>query len=150
MTRALPEHVRETEDLRGRFDAALDLAAVDPPHLQPERHVVVGVHVRVEGVVLEDHRHVARLRRQVVDDVAADADHSRRDLLEAGDHPQRARLPATGGPDEDHELPVFDLEVELVDRASPVGVDLRQPFELDGGHGPGTLEARSAACDVTR
>src|SRR5438309_2846857 len=148
--RPLLQHLREPQNPRRILDAPADFDPVDSPHLQAEAHVVEHVHVRVEGVVLEDHRHVARLRRQVVDDVAADADHSRRDLLEAGDHPQRARLPATGGPDEDHELPVFDLEVELVDRASPVGVDLRQPFELDGGHGPGTLEARSAACDVTR
>jgi hypothetical protein len=132
--RALLQHVGETEDLGGRLDAPPDLGAVDAAHLQPERHVVVRVHVRVERVVLEDHRHVARLRRQVVDDLAADANRPGGDVLEPGDHPQRRGLAAARRTDEDDELAVGDVEVHLLDRARSVGVDLGQLLELDPGH----------------
>ena len=69
--------------------------------------------MRVEGVVLEDHRHVAGLGRQVVDHPAAHFTVPDGDVLEPGDHPQRGRLAATGRADEDDELAVGDLEVEL-------------------------------------
>ena len=45
-------------------------ACGDAAQLQAEGHVVVDAHVRVERVVLEDHRDVAVLRRDVVDDAA--------------------------------------------------------------------------------
>ena len=77
--------------------------------------------MRVERVVLEDHRDVALLRREVVDDAVADPELALGDLLEPRDHPQCRRLPAPGGPDEDDELAVADLEVELGDRARAVG-----------------------------
>ena len=59
-----------------------------------------------------------------------------RDLLEPRDHPQRGRLAAARRADEDHELAVGDLEVERLDGARAVGIDLRDAVELDGcgGH----------------
>ena len=88
--------------------------------------------VRVERVVLEDHRDVALLRARVVDDPAADRDRAVRDLLEARDHPQRRRLAAARRADEDEELAVADVEREVVDGLDAVVVHLvdvrrRQP-----------------------
>ena len=37
------------------------------PHLQPESQIFPDVHVRVEGVVLKDHRDVPILGRDVID-----------------------------------------------------------------------------------
>ena len=59
----------------------------------------------------------------------ADPDLALGDLLEPGDHPQRRRLAAARGPDEDHELAVGDLEIELVDGARAVAVDLADALE---------------------
>ncbi|HWJ32189.1 MAG TPA: hypothetical protein VNR59_07600 [Gaiellaceae bacterium] len=143
MPRPLLQHLGEPEDPRGALDAPADLLLRDAAHLQAEAHVVVDVHVRVERVVLEDHRHVARLRRQVVHDLAADADDAAADLLEPGDHAERARLAAAGRSDEDDELAVGDVEVELVHGARAVRVDLRQALELDRRHGAGTIDAGS-------
>ena len=53
-------------------------------------HVVAHRHVRIERVVLEHHRDVALLRRNAIDDRAADRDFAGADLLQAGDHPQAA------------------------------------------------------------
>src|SRR3712207_7780242 len=46
----------ELQALRGLLDAAVDLRLRRLAELQGERHVLVHRHVRVEGVVLEDHR----------------------------------------------------------------------------------------------
>ena len=50
------------------------------------------------------------------------------------DHAQRGRLAAPGWADEHHELAVLDLEVELVDGARSVAVDLRGCLESDPRH----------------
>ena len=69
-----------------------------------------------------------------VHDALADPEGPLADLLEAGDHPQRGRLAAGGGSDEDHELAVSDLEVHAVDSAGPVGEDLAHTVQRHLGH----------------
>ena len=81
-----------------------------PAHLQAEGHVLAHRHVRVERVVLEHHRDVAILRRQVVHHAPADDDLAAGNLLEAGDHPQQRGLPAPGGADQNDELAIVDVE----------------------------------------
>ncbi|GAB3997120.1 hypothetical protein GCM10029992_19130 [Glycomyces albus] len=43
-----------------------------------------------------------------------DEDRAFVDLLETGEHAERGRLPAAGGPDENEEFAVLHLEVEAV------------------------------------
>ena len=93
-------------------DLGLGVAAV----AQAEGHVLEHRHVRVERVVLEDHRDVAVLGLELVDQALADPDLARRDLLEAGDHPQGRALAAARGADQHHELAIGDREVDAVDR----------------------------------
>jgi hypothetical protein len=134
--RLLLQDLGEAERPRRPSHAALDLRLLDPAHLQRERHVVVGRHMGIERIVLEDHRDVPVLGWQRVHNRAADPDRPRGDHLQPGDHPQRRRLAAAGRADEDHELPVGDREVEVGDRLGAVRVDLRQLVELDLGHAP--------------
>ena len=101
---------------RGLGHALADLALVDAGDLQGEAHVVGDRHVRVERVVLEDHRDVAVLGRQVGDVAVTDPDLAAVDLFEAGEHAQRGGLATPGGTDEDEELPVGYVDVEPVDR----------------------------------
>ena len=96
----------EAEQLRRPLDARPDLRPREAACAQREREVVEDGHVRVERVVLEDHRHVALARVERVDEPVADADLAFADLLEAGGHPQRRRLAAPGRPDEHHQLAV--------------------------------------------
>ena len=105
---------------RGLLDAARDLVLREALEPQPERHVLVHRHVRVERVVLEHHRHVAVLRRDVVDHLAVDRDLAAGDVLEAGDHPQRRRLAAAGRADQHHELLVGDVEIDAAHRLGVV------------------------------
>src|SRR3954447_4061791 len=106
----------EVEDLRGVLDAGADLLLLHPGDLQREAHVVGHAHVRVERVVLEHHRDVALLGRQVRDVAVADPDRAISHRLQPGQGAQRRRLPAAGGPDEHEELAVGDLQVQRVDR----------------------------------
>ncbi len=109
------EVLLEVEDLRRLADPLGDLVLGLAGDLQREAHVLADRHVRVERVVLEHHRDVAVLGGQVRDVALADADRAAVDVLEPGEHPQRGRLAAAGGADEDEELAVADLDVELVD-----------------------------------
>src|SRR5215207_10103065 len=108
------------ETLDGEYPGCLvhparDLRLVHLAEFEGEAHVLAHVHVRVEGVVLEDHGYVALARRKVVDDLIPYKDFAVSYVLEAGDHTQGRGLPATGGSDEDYELPVRDIQIHLVD-----------------------------------
>jgi hypothetical protein len=89
--------------------------------------------VRIERVALEDHRDVALLRCQIVDDPLANPDLAFADLLEPGQHAERSRLPATRRPDKHHQFAVGNVEIEVLDGAGAVLVDLRNGVVLNLG-----------------
>jgi hypothetical protein len=133
-TRTLVEHLAEAKDAGRVLHPPVDLALLELPELEPEGHVLVRGHVRVERVVLENHRDVTVLGRELVDHPVADANLARCDRLEPRDHAERRRLPAAGGTDKDRELAVPDAQVELVHGARAVRIDLRQLVELNLRH----------------
>jgi hypothetical protein len=71
--------------------------------------------VRIERIGLEDHGEAAPVGRHVVRADPVDQEIARGDLLEAGDHPEQRRLPASRRPDKDHELAVPDHKVDALD-----------------------------------
>jgi len=104
--------VEEPDDAGGLFDPLARFRLRHLAHAQCEADVLGDGHVRVERVVLEDHRDVAVLRRKVGDVAVADEDLALVDLLEAGQHAQGGGLPTPRRADEDHELAVVDLQVD--------------------------------------
>src|SRR5207247_4895023 len=72
-------------------------------------------HVRIQRVVLEHHRNVARLGRHAVHDLAGDTDLAFADLLETRDHAQQCRLAASRWAHEDAEFAVSDIDVDASD-----------------------------------
>jgi hypothetical protein len=126
----------EVEDAGGVLDLLVDALLLEPAQAEGEAHVVAHAHVRVERVVLEHHRDVAVLRRQLVHDVAVDPELAVGDVLESGDHPQGRRLAAAGRPDKDHELAVLDIEAHVPDGLVAVWEPLRHFLQLDLGHLP--------------
>src|SRR5690606_21046366 len=82
----------EVEELRSLFHALVALFLADAGDLEREAHVVANRHVRVERVVLEHHRDVAVLRRNVGDVTVTNANRTVVDLFEAREHTQRRRL----------------------------------------------------------
>jgi hypothetical protein len=124
----------ETEHGGRVADPPPDLVFRGVPQLQPERQVLFHGHVRVQRVVLEHHRDVAVLRRQVVHHPPADHDGAAGDLFQAGDRPQRRRLAASGRTDEHHELALLHLKVQVVERLDAALVHLVHVVEDDLCH----------------
>ena len=102
------------------LDALVDLVLGELADPEPEGHVLVDCHVGIQGVVLEHHRDVAVLGRDVVDELVVDEKLALGDVLEAGDHPQRRGLAAARRADEDHELLVIN-DKEFVIFVGPSG-----------------------------
>src|SRR5215213_4217737 len=85
----------ESKRARGAEDALRGLAARYACHLKWEPDVFGDGHVRIEGVILKDHRDVAVGRADVVDQLAVDIDFAVAYILEPGDHLQERALAAT-------------------------------------------------------
>ena len=132
----------EAQDLRDVVDPALVLVLRRLPQAQPEPEVLVDGHVRVEGVVLEDHRDVSILRRQIGDLLAVDEELAGGDLLQARQDPEDRGLAAPGRADEDHELAVLDLQRDVVHGDHVVAEDLRDAVEDDLRHRSTLLPSR--------
>ena len=87
--------------------------------------------MRVQRVVLEDHRDIAVLGRHVVDELTVDVELALGDLLETCDHTQRRRFAAAGRADENDKFLVRDVEVEFLHRDNALVGNLKVRFFLD-------------------
>ena len=129
-----PFGLRPVQRAVGRTEQCTHAAAVRTAALEPEGHVPPHRHVRVEGVVLEDHGDVAVARRDVVHDPPADGHRALADLLEPRDHAQRGALAAARRADEHDELAVPHVQVDALHRAHAAGIDLADRLEDDLCH----------------
>lgn len=80
------EQMLNIEDFGRLLHLAVDLLARRLAQLERKGHVFVNRHVRIQGVVLEHHRNVAVLWRDVVDHALADAHFAARNFLQPRDH----------------------------------------------------------------
>ena len=108
------EVLGQAEDLGRLPDPLVDLVFRGARNLEGEAHVVVHAHMRVQGVVLEDHGDVAVLGLDIGDVLVPDENAPGVDVLQTGEHAQRSGLAASGGADQDEELAVGDREVQRV------------------------------------
>src|SRR4030095_8283373 len=74
----------------------LDFSLAILPQLQAKGHIVEDAHVRIERVVLEYHRNIAILRRDVVNPTLTDVNIAARNFFKTGDHAKSSRFAATG------------------------------------------------------
>ena len=70
--------------------------------------------MRIQSVVLENHRNVAVLRLDVIHDFAVDHKCAAGDVFKAGYHTKGCGLSAAGRADENDEFLVSDLKVEIL------------------------------------
>ncbi len=94
LTRAPLLTADEIDDLQHLAHPPLDLLVGYAPAPEAERHVLPDVHVREERVGLEDHVHVALVRRYVGDVLPLQPYGAPRGVLEPGDHPHGGGLAA--------------------------------------------------------
>ena len=121
----------EPDDVEELEHPLAALAARHPLQLQPERDVVVDRHVREERVLLEDHVDRPAVRRDGGDVLPLQDDATLVGHLEAGDHPERRRLPAAARAEQREELSVSDRDVDVAHRLGSAE-PLADPFEGDG------------------
>jgi hypothetical protein len=74
LTREAVQQLRDAKHARCLGDALVDLRAWHLPGLEAETNVGGNRHMRIERIVLKDHRHIAVARTPVVDHLAADLD----------------------------------------------------------------------------
>ena len=133
LSRLAVEQALDAEDACRLVHAPSDLcfrvAAID----EAEGDIVEYREMRVERVVLEDHRDVAVLGLELVDPTAADADLAGADLLEPRDHPESGRFAAARRPDQNDELLVGDAEIDAGNRHD-LPESLGEPAQLDRRH----------------
>jgi hypothetical protein len=129
----------EPEHGRGLAHAGVDLGLGKFPQLQAEGHVLIYRHVRIERVVLENHRDVPVLGQHVVHHPVVDRNGAARDLLQPRDHAQGGRFPAAGRADQHHEFPILDLQIDAVDNlhigTAGAGINFNEILDAYGGHG---------------
>ena len=105
----------QVKDACGLFNALVNFILGGACDLECEAHVLAHGHMRVEGVVLEDHCDVAVLRLYVGDVLIANEDAARVHILKTCEHAQRGGLATTGGTDKNQEFTILNLKIELVD-----------------------------------
>ncbi len=109
------EQLFQPQDIGRVLDTLLDVLRGNMTQIQAERHVVVDGHVRIEGIVLEDHRNVVIFGIHVIDDLVHDVNLSLGDFFQPRDHAQARALATPGGADQDEELFVLDIHRDIVD-----------------------------------
>ena len=123
----------EPEERQHVVDRAPDLRPRAATDLQRERDVLGDREVRIERVVLEDHRDVALRGVERADRPVAEVDLARADVLDAGDHLQRRRLAAARRSEQRQQLAVGAGETQVPDGLDrPVA--LADSLEPDAGH----------------
>src|SRR5262249_49942976 len=103
----------EVEQLPDPRAAHAALVLADP---EAELDILLRRHVREEAVRLEHHAHIAAVGRKARDVLAVDDDRAGVGAVEAGDEPERRRLPASGRPEQRQELSLLERDVDAVQR----------------------------------
>ena len=117
LARLALHQVGDVESLGDRPDASPDLVLRTVLELQTEGDVVERREVRVERVILEDHRHPTFVGRRVGDVLVAQQDTTLIEPVEPGDQAEGRALAAAGRPEERHEGAGRDGQRQVVDRA---------------------------------
>src|SRR5438105_12824419 len=123
----------EADELEQLAHPAVAVGALLAADTQPERDILAGGHVREQRVRLEDHSHVALVRRDVRHVLAVDDDRARVGAVEAGDESQRRRLTAPGWAEQREELPFAELDLDPVEGLDGAEVTV-EVLQLQIGH----------------
>src|SRR5712672_1683395 len=113
--------------------SAIDLAAVHSAHPQPKRNVLIDCLVWIERVALKHHGDITAVRRQRVDDLVIEPQLAMSYFLQSGDHIERGRFAAAGGPEQNNEFLVVNFEVELAN-GGDVAIALCDRIEENARH----------------
>ena len=78
-----------------------------------ERHIVKHGHVRIQSIILKDHRNIAVFRMHVIHQPIPEIKLSFCQLFQAGRHSERRRLSASGGTDDDEKFFMLYFQMKI-------------------------------------
>ena len=107
--------IMDSQNFRSLVHTLVNIGLRKFAEFEAESKIVIYGHMGIERIVLEHHRNIPVLGRDVIDNARTDGDCSRADLFQSGNHPQGCGFSASRRTDEHHELPVFDFEVNMFD-----------------------------------
>ena len=92
--------------------------------LHREGYVLEHSHMRIQGIILKDHRNIPVLRRQILYILSTNAQGSAADLLQPRDHAQGCRFSASRRANENEELAIVYRQAKILDclEFRPVGL----------------------------
>jgi hypothetical protein len=123
----------QRQDLGRALHLAVDGRLVHLGEREREGHVVAHRHVRIQRVVLEHHRDVPLLGRQVVHAALADADLAAVNLFQPRDHAQQGRLAAARRAHQHRERTIGNVDVHTV-KDGDLAETLLDRLNRDTGH----------------
>src|SRR5262249_19902913 len=123
----------QLHESEGPAHSPFDLTARHPRHAEAKGHVLEHGAVGEEGVVLEDHAHVAPVGRHQIHALALDEDVARGRLHESRHRAQARSLSATGGAEKSEKLAPRHGEGDAVE-GQRLSVTLDEAAELDVGN----------------
>src|SRR3954471_14555827 len=107
--------------------------ALHAAHAQAEGNIFTDRAMRKQRIVLEYHSHVTLVRRHMRDIDATDLDDTFGRRIEAGDHAQRRRLAAAGGPQQREEFSFPNAHIDGIDGARGAVIGLGNADNVDTG-----------------
>jgi len=128
------EEMLDVEDAGSFLNALVDLGLGGLAELKTESHVIINSHVRIQGVVLENHGDVAILGRYVVYELIADVEFAVGDLFKTRDHSQSGGFSAAGRTYENDKFLIFDVQAEIAYSSYAAGINLVNVFQSYACH----------------
>ncbi len=128
------EKVLDIEDTGGFLNALVDLGFGGLAELKTKGHVVIYSHVRIQGVVLENHGDIAILGSYVVYELVADVKLAVGDLFKTCYHSKSGGLSAARGADQNDKFLIFDVEAEIAYSRYAAGIHLVNMFQSYACH----------------
>ena len=123
--------VGQLDEFQRAQGARADLGPLQAAHFEAEGDVFAQGQVRPEGIALEDHAHVAPVRRQMRHVAVAGQDAAFLRLVEARHGAQERRLAAARRSEQEKQLAGFDAQIDAGQHR--LGSEpLRQFFDRDG------------------
>ena len=116
------EELCQIQNLRRVLNHRIDLILRNLAELEAECHVVIHGHMRIQRVVLENHRDITVLGLYIIHDLAVNLECAARDIFKPCDHAQCCRLSAAGRSYKDDEFLVLNIQIEILDSFKSIGI----------------------------
>ena len=123
------KQVLQIQDLSCLFNGFFNLILRNLAELQTKCHVVKYGHMRIQGIVLENHGNISVLRVYVIHNLSVNFQRAGRNFLQTCNHTKRGRFSASGRTDENNEFLVSDFQIKIFNSLKAVGIFFSDVFQ---------------------